>query len=158
MSSTFRVAFTLLFVALPLLEIAVLIKVGAAIGVLPTIGLLILAAVAGMFVIRAQGVSMVSRMFAAMNEGRMPLAAMIDGYAAIVAGFLLIIPGFITDFIGLLLLIPPVRRFVIAWSLTGFTPAVRSSPRRDPAISRPDVIDATYERVEDPRDDGRRRD
>jgi UPF0716 protein FxsA len=156
MSSSFRLAFALLFVALPILEIVVLIKVGGAIGVLPTIGLLILAALAGIGVIRAQGVAMVSRMFAAMNEGRMPLAAMIDGYAAIMAGFLLIAPGFISDVIGLLLLIPPLRRLVIAWSLSGVAPSVRSSQRRNPAIRRPDVIDATYERIEDPRDDGPR--
>ncbi len=158
MSSTLRMAVALVFLAFPLLEIAVLIKVGESIGVWPTIGLLVAAAFLGMIVIREQGLAMVGRMFAAASDGRMTLAPLIDGYAAIVAGFLLIIPGFISDVIGLLLLVPPVRRLAIAWSLSGFTarPGDHRAPSQ-PKVARHVVIEGTYERVEEHRDDGPRK-
>ncbi len=158
MSSTLRIAVALAFLALPFLEIAVLIEVGQAIGVWPTIGLLVAAAFLGMLVIREQGMAMVGRMFAASTEGRMTLAPFIDGYAAIVAGLLLIVPGFISDVIGLLLLVPPVRRLAIAWSFAGFAskPREHGSQQR-PKVSRPVVIEGTYERVEEHGDDGPRK-
>lgn len=155
MSSTLRMAVALVFLAFPLLEIAVLIKVGQAIGVWSTIGLLVAAAFLGMIVIREQGVAMVGRMFAAASDGRMTLAPLIDGYAAVAAGFLLIIPGFISDVIGLLLLVPPVRRLAIAWSFSSIAarPREHGSPTQ-PKVSRPVVIEGTYERVDEHRDDG----
>ena len=158
MSSTLRMAVALVFLAFPLLEIAVLIKVGEAIGVWPTIGLLVLAAFLGMIVIREQGLAMVGRMFAAASDGRMTLVPLIDGYAAIIAGFLLVIPGFISDVIGLLLLVPPVRRLAIAWSLSGFTakPGANGSPP-PPKAARHVVIEGTYERVNEHRDEGPRK-
>jgi len=158
MSSTLRMAFALAFLAFPLLEIAVLIKVGQAIGVWPTIGLLVAAAFLGMIVIREQGLAMVGRMFAAASDGRMTLAPLIDGYAAIVAGFLLIIPGFISDVIGLLLLVPPVRRLAIAWSFSGLTakPRAYGSPSQ-PKVVRSVIIEGTCERVDEHRAAGPRK-
>ncbi len=116
---------------LPLLEIVVLIQVGQAIGVWSTLGLLVLAAVAGMMVIRQQGVSMVGRMFDAMSEGRLAVGSIVDSYAKIAAGCLLIVPGFITDALGLALLVPPLRALMLRAMLPGLagqrraeTPAV----------------------------------
>ncbi len=106
MLSYLRGAFVLLFVALPLIEIAVLIKVGQAIGFWPTMLLLIAAAVLGSFVIRERGLSAASRAFEVMREGRIPIAPMLDSYVVIMAGLLLIIPGLVSDVIGLLLLVP----------------------------------------------------
>jgi UPF0716 family protein affecting phage T7 exclusion len=157
MSSMLRIALALAFLALPLLEIAVLIEVGQTIGVWPTLGLLVAAAFLGMIVIREQGLAMVGRMFAAASDGRMTLAPLIDAYAGIVAGFLLIIPGFISDIIGLLLLVPPLRRWAIAWSFAGFTAKPRAQGSPAPTkVSRSVVIETTYERIEDPRDDAPR--
>src|SRR5262249_25962380 len=110
MLSHLRGAFAFVFVILPLVEIAVLIKVGEAIGFWPTMLLLIAAALLGSIVIREQGLSMVGRAFEAMREGRVPLEPMLDSYVVIMAGLLLIIPGLISDAIALLLLIPPLRR------------------------------------------------
>ena|ERR1700674_590968 len=156
MLSYLRFAFVLLFVAFPLIEIAVLIKVGEAIGFWPTMLLLVAAAFLGAFVIREQGLSVVGRAFDAMREGRVPLAPMLDSYVVIMAGVLLIIPGLVSDALGLLLLIPPVRRWCIRRVLPGVYdhPLVAARDRRlEPR--EPPVIDATYERHEPKPGDGR---
>jgi len=147
MLSYLRAAFVLLFVAFPLIEIAVLIKVGETIGFWPTMTLLVAAAILGMIVIRKQGLSMVGRMLDAMREGRMPLEPMLDGYIVIMAGLLLIIPGLISDVVGLLLLVPPLRRWGmrrVVPGLFGAPPIVRTT--RPGTLSRPTIIEGTFER------------
>src|SRR5262245_56146487 len=113
MFSSLRLAALLVFFALPLAEIALLVKVGETIGFWPTIALLVAAAVLGLAVIRARGATMIGRLFGAMGEGRLPFEPVLDSYAVIVAGLLLIMPGFLSDAIGLLLLIPPVRHALL---------------------------------------------
>jgi UPF0716 protein FxsA len=148
MLPSLRLALLLIFVAFPLLEIALLIKAGETIGFWPTIALLIAAAALGMVVIREQGLSMVSRMLAAMSEGRVPLEPLLDGYVLIVAGFLLIVPGFLSDAIGLLLLVPPVRRSAIRRALSALAGGSRASEgTRSGKVARPTVIEGTYERL-----------
>jgi UPF0716 protein FxsA len=153
--SSFRLAFLLVFVAFPLIEIAVLIKAGETIGFWPTISLLIGAAMLGFLVIRHQGLTMVSRMLSAVNEGKLPFAPMLDGYVLVLAGGLLIVPGFVSDVIGLLLLVPPLRALAIRSALSGLVgeaPGFDSSgQRKSPG---PTVIDATYERIDE--DDDRK--
>ena len=156
MLSYLRFAFVLLFVAFPLIEIAVLIKVGEAIGFWPTMLVLVAAAFLGAFVIREQGLSVVGRAFDAMREGRVPLVPMLDSYVVIMAGLLLIIPGLISDVLGLLLLIPPLRRWCIRQVLPGVYdhPLVAGEDRR--ARTRgPKVIDTTFERHDPKPGDGR---
>jgi UPF0716 protein FxsA len=155
MMSSMRRFVMLVFLGLPLLEIVVLIQVGQAIGVWATLGLLILAAVAGMMVIRQQGVSMVGRMFDAMSEGRLAVGSIVDSYTRIVAGCLLIVPGFITDALGLALLVPPLRALMLRAMLPGLAGPRRaettaSDDRSQPA--RPIVIEGTYKRLDDDRD------
>jgi UPF0716 protein FxsA len=148
MLPSLRLALVLIFVAFPLLEIVLLIKAGETIGFWPTVAILIASAALGMIVIREQGLSMVSRMLAAMSEGRFPLEPLLDGYVLVMAGFLLIVPGFLSDAIGLLLLVPPLRRSGIRWALTGL--AGRSRASEDPRaakVARPTVIEGTYERL-----------
>jgi UPF0716 protein FxsA len=155
MMSSLRTTVMLLFLGLPLLEIAVLIQVGQAIGFWPTIGLLILSALLGMTIIRRQGLAMVGRMFEAVSQGRFAFASMIDSYATIAAGCLLIVPGFISDALGLALLIPPLRRSILRAMLPGIAGAGRrsdnptASPKRAPEAARPIVIEGTYERLDD---------
>lgn len=151
MPSSFRFGLTLIFIIFPLLEIAVLIAAGDVIGFWPTVLILIAAAALGFIVIREQGLTMVGRMMGAMNQGRFPLEPMLDGYVITTAGFLLIMPGLISDAIGLLLLVPPVRRLAIRWALgVSSSPAPQPGPRREPRKpARPVVIEGTYERVDD---------
>lgn len=150
MLSSLRFALLLVFIAFPLLEIALLIKVGQTIGIWPTIMLLIAAAVLGMVVVRQQGLSMVSRAFAAMNEGKPPIGPVFDSFVVIMAGFLLMIPGLLTDAAGLLLLVPPIRRMAIGWATSGlFATSTRTGPQAKQDQRRPVVIEGTYERLND---------
>lgn len=107
-------------VLLPLIEIAVFIWVGGTIGVLPTILLTVVTALAGTLMLRQQGLSLLTRMQKELDAGRAPGNEVMQGAMIVVASIFLLIPGFVTDAIGLLLFIPPVRealaRFIISRS------------------------------------------
>lgn len=104
-------------ILLPLIEIAVFIAVGSAIGIFPTVLLTVLTAIAGTFMLRQQGLSLVMRMQSELDAGRVPGEDIMHGAMIVMASVLLLIPGFITDIIGLLLFVPPVRnalgRFIV---------------------------------------------
>jgi UPF0716 protein FxsA len=99
----------LIFIVLPVAEIYVIIKVGDAIGALPTIGLLILDGFLGAALLRHQGRAAWRRFNEALAAGRIPAREVFDGAMVILGGAFLLTPGFITDVIGLLLLIPASR-------------------------------------------------
>ena len=141
----------LIFIGVPILEIALFIKVGGLIGVLPTLGLCILSAVAGIALMRRQGLQAVERLRMSVESGGDPRGSIAHGALILVAGMLLVVPGFFTDALGLLLLIPPVRRLVIAWGGSRVTvqAAGMVRPRRAAAAAGPQTIDADYEVVED---------
>src|SRR3954452_4041008 len=102
----------LLFIAVPLAELAVIIQVGQAIGVWWTIGLLLLDSILGSWLMRHQGRSAWRRFNAALQEGRVPTREVLDGALVIFGGALLLTPGFISDVVGILLLLPPTRAVV----------------------------------------------
>ena len=157
MLSSFRMWAGLIFIAFPLLELIILIKAGEAIGFWPTIGLLFAAAVLGFVVIREQGLTMVGKAMASLNEGRLPLAPLLDSQVMVFAGMLLIAPGFLSDIIGLALLVPPVRRLAIRWVLRGFAPG--SAPPVEKRDSQgPTVIEGSFKRLDehDPKPKDRR--
>ena len=153
MMPSVRLLLMLVFLGLPLLEIAVLIQVGQAIGFWPTLGLLVLSAAVGMIVIRQQGLSMVGRMFDSMSRGRFAVTSIVDSYAVIVAGCLLIVPGFITDALGLALLVPPLRSIILGAMLPGIAGRrrvdQRATSQNRPSEPRPTVIEGTFERLDD---------
>ena len=99
----------LIFIVLPIAELYVIIKVGEAIGVLPTIALLILDSFLGAALLRSQGRAAWRRFNEALAAGRIPTREVFDGAMVILGGAFLITPGFITDVIGILLLVPPSR-------------------------------------------------
>jgi UPF0716 protein FxsA len=99
----------LIFIVLPIAELYVIIKVGEAIGVLPTIALLILDSFLGAALLRSQGRAAWRRFNEALAAGRVPAREVFDGAMIILGGAFLLTPGFITDVIGALLLIPPTR-------------------------------------------------
>jgi UPF0716 protein FxsA len=98
-----------LFLAVPLTEIVVFVLVGSKIGVLPTVGLVILTAAAGSILLRWQGFNALTRIQKELAAHRVPGKEMVQGVMILLAGFLLLTPGFVTDTLGLLLFIPPVR-------------------------------------------------
>ena len=99
----------ILFIVVPLIELFVIIEVGQAIGLWPTIALLFLSAVLGTALLRSQGRAAWRRFNDALAERRIPHREVFDGVLVIVGGTLLLTPGFVTDIFGLLLLIPPSR-------------------------------------------------
>jgi UPF0716 protein FxsA len=119
----------LIFIVVPLAELYVIIQVGSAIGVVPTILLLLADALLGSFLLRHQGRAAWVRFNRALAENRMPHKEVIDGVLVIFGGALLLTPGFITDVFGLILLIPPTRALVRAISIR-FATARLASGRR----------------------------
>lgn len=100
----------LIFIAVPLIEIAIFIKVGGAIGVWPTVAIVLATAFIGATLLRIQGFATWRRAEEAMRRGEPPVAEMLDGVFLIVAALLMVTPGLFTDCVGFLLLIPPFRR------------------------------------------------
>jgi UPF0716 protein FxsA len=102
----------IVFILVPLAELYVIIQVGGAIGVGPTIFLLLLDAVLGSMLLRHQGRAAWVQFNRALAENRLPHKEVFDGIMVIMGGALLLTPGFITDIFGLILLIPPTRAIV----------------------------------------------
>ena len=102
----------LLFIVVPIAELYVIIKVGEAIGILPTLAILIGDALLGSLLLRQQGRTAWRRFNAAIAENRFPGREAADGVMVAVGGTLLLTPGFITDVFGLLLLLPPSRAVI----------------------------------------------
>ncbi|RMF15696.1 MAG: FxsA family protein [Alphaproteobacteria bacterium] len=104
----------LTIMALPFLEIVVFVKVGSDIGAFAVALLTFLTAVIGIWLVRAQGLALLVRAQRELDAGRMPVAEMAHGALLALAGLLLLLPGLITDTLGALLLLAPVRDLVIA--------------------------------------------
>ncbi|MBL1240419.1 MAG: FxsA family protein [OCS116 cluster bacterium] len=98
-----------IFIAVPVIEIALFIQVGGAIGLLSTLAVVVVTAVIGTYLLRQQGLNIVMKVQAEMAQGQMPVKNLIHGAFIVVAGLLLLTPGFFTDFIGFSLFIPQVR-------------------------------------------------
>jgi len=104
-----------IFIGLPVIEIAVLIEVGGRIGLWATIAAIIGTAIAGSFLLRWQGLAVLARARRELQSGKPPVRELLDGACLLVAGCLLLTPGFVTDGLGALLLIPPVRTILQIW-------------------------------------------
>ncbi len=122
----------LLLVAWPIAEIATLVWVGGYLGVLNTVGLVLLAAFGGLALFRYVGFGLLRRVQVELSGGRMPTGTLLEGLVVLVAGILLILPGFLSDVLAVLLLFAPVRRLIIAAIATRFTVSTASSGRRPP--------------------------
>jgi len=119
-----------LFVVVPIAELYVIIQIGGAIGVLPTIALLILDSVLGAALMRSQGRAAWRRFNGAVAEGRIPGREVIDGALVIFGGALLLTPGFLTDALGLILLLPPTRALVRGVLVRRFSGGLMASASR----------------------------
>jgi UPF0716 protein FxsA len=99
----------LLFVLVPLIELAVLIRIGNLLGLWPTIGLVVLTGALGAALAKSQGVRVLRSIQMDLNDGRMPASHLLDGLLVLIGGLTLLTPGFLTDIVGFLLLIPVTR-------------------------------------------------
>ncbi|HKH16694.1 MAG TPA: FxsA family protein [Solirubrobacteraceae bacterium] len=131
-----------LFIAVPIAELAVIIQVGQAIGVWWTIAILVADSILGSLLMRSQGRAVWRRFNSTLQVGRAPAREVADGVLVIFGGALLLTPGFLTDVLGLLLLLPPTRAVIrrlflrqamrrITVTMTAGTRAPRGGARRD---------------------------
>src|SRR5215213_6555745 len=107
-----RLLLIVLFIVVPIAELAVLIQIGELIGVWWTIALLIADAVLGSLLARSQGRATWRRFNEALRDGRAPAREVMDGALVLFGGALLLTPGFLSDILGVFLLLPPTRAFV----------------------------------------------
>jgi len=122
--------FLFLFIIMPVAELAVLIQVGSVIGVMNTIGLVLLTAVVGAWLLRQQGLATLLRANERLNSGELPAKEVAEGLILAVGGAMLLTPGFITDTFGFLCLIPGTRHWLAAQALKRMTIAGRSQSFR----------------------------
>ncbi|TDL78329.1 FxsA family protein [Palleronia sediminis] len=154
------------FILIPLIEIGLFIQVGGAIGLWPTLLIVVLTAIVGTSLVRSQGAAAMSDLRRSMNELRDPSEPLANGAMILAAGLLLLTPGFFTDAVGLSLLIPGVRRYIfrearkrIRVQTFTYGTATHGAGTIDPRGPRPrpgargDVIEGEAEEVETgPRD------
>jgi len=158
-----RLTLGLILIALPMVELALLIKTGQLIGLWPTLGLVVAAGLLGASILAHQGLSVLRRTQASLAQGRPPVAPVLDGVFLLLAGALLITPGFLTDVLALLLLIPAVRHGVARWGVKQLVKRAQvqfkatggridGAPGPSPSGSGPakgPVIDGEFERLGD---------
>jgi UPF0716 protein FxsA len=107
----------MLFVLLPIVELVLLIKVGSQIGVLPTIGIVLLTAATGIYLLRRQSLTTMLRAQSRLQAGDLPGQELMEGFLIAIGGALLLSPGFITDAFAIFLLVPWTRRALVQWLL-----------------------------------------
>jgi UPF0716 protein FxsA len=103
----------LIFIVVPLLELYILIKIGQLLGAEVTITLVVVTGILGAVFVRAQGFSLVAKIKLDLSEGTLPHKRLLEGVCILASGLLLLTPGLITDLVGFMLLIPPLRNRMI---------------------------------------------
>lgn len=136
----------LLFLLVPLTEIYLLIEVGSMLGAVPTIAIVVSTALIGAALVRFQGFSTLARAQGEILQKRVPTMAVMEGGILLLAGVMLFIPGFFTDAIGFLLLVPPLRQYLLGQFLTRrvmpFNDHIEGEVSdRDPFDDHPRIID-----------------
>jgi UPF0716 protein FxsA len=155
-----RYALVIMFMAIPLAEIALIIKFGQLFGLWPTIAVVIGTAFLGATILNNQGLKAFMRIQESALKGETPIGSVIDAAFIALAGVLLVMPGLITDILGLLLLVPMIRRRVavtmVRWAMRNasirvetFERAPRSDPGRQHAQEEGPIIDVKAERLDE---------
>ncbi len=145
------------FILVPIVEIAVFIKVGDQIGLWPTIGIVVLTAMIGTALLRQQGLSVLFRIQENLAANRIPVRELFDGVCLVIAGALLLTPGFVTDTIGFLLFVAPLRRSLANYIGHRFVAQANVRFHQQGHASHPDmqagadaspVIDGDFEEID----------
>ena len=144
----------LLFLAVPLIEIALFISMGGAIGLLPTLAVVIITAVVGTWLVRSQGGQVLQEVQRAFNDVRDPSEPLAHGAMILFAGALLLTPGFFTDAFGFALLVPGFRQTVFGAlrkrvnTSAGFQAGGATYQTRRPG-QRPETIDGEFFEIDE---------
>lgn len=157
-----RLVVGLSLIAVPVLELALLIKLGQRIGVWATVALVVATAFAGILIISQQSFTVLRKTLEAVSEGRPPVLPVMDGLFLMLAGALLLTPGLITDALALLLLVPPIRRVIAHWCIGHLVvhaqdlgadedpaPAGPATPRRRQGSRDGPIIEGEFERLDE---------
>lgn len=158
----------LLFILMPIIEIAVLIQIGGALGLLPTLAIIVATAVIGTIMLRQQGLATLAKARGRMASGQLPAEQLMEGVLLLIGGVLLLTPGFVTDAFGFFCLLPFTRQWlarrIASRSTVGmftqsgagthtnsgagpYSDQPSASPRRN---TGGDVIEGTYRREDGP--------
>ncbi|MFW2542827.1 FxsA family protein [Primorskyibacter sp. 2E107] len=147
------------FLMVPLIEIALFIQVGGLIGLWPTLGIVVITAIIGTYMVKQQGRAAIANLQSSFSRLENPSEPLAHGAMILVSGALLLTPGFFTDAVGFALLLPAVRVAVFAWlrkrvkvtsfEMGGEMHVNRGGPQRDPHPSARggDVIDGEFTEV-----------
>jgi len=161
--------FLILFIAMPIIEIALLLRVGEAFGWLPTLLIVIATAIVGSGMLRQQGLATINKARQRLDAGEMPAQQLLEGMLIMIGGVLLLTPGFVTDTFGFLCLVPPTRRWLAVRlsdrAIVGFSGQAAagssahagrhsssdSTNARQPGRDRAggDIIDGDFKRLDD---------
>ena len=138
----------LAFVLVPIVEIGLFIQVGGALGLWPTLGIVILTAFLGTWLVRAQGRLAIQQLQASFSQMNDPTEPLVHGAMILVSGVLLLTPGFFTDAVGFALLIPSLRMAVFNYFKTRVNiQSFQTGARPTSTHSQGDVIDGEFEEV-----------
>jgi UPF0716 protein FxsA len=132
----------LLFIIVPILEIYLFITVGGMIGALSTILIIILTAIIGAYLLRAQGIATIQKAQLNLLQGQLPAFELLEGVLILTGGVLLLTPGFFTDTIGFIFLIPILRKYIILWW-------IKKKASEIPRPHQPSTLEGTYRREDD---------
>ena len=147
-----------IFVAVPILEIALFIQIGGWLGLWPTLAIVVATAALGTWLVRRQGLAEIARIQRSLGELRDPTRPLAHGAMILASGLLLLTPGFFTDTVGFALLVPGVRDALMAFvrkriKVQSFT--VGTAPRRAyrHPEARDDLVEGDYVEVPPRHDD-----
>ncbi len=142
------------FLLVPLIEIGLFIQIGGLIGLWPTLGIVVLTAIMGTYLVRSQGLMAMNNLRSSFSRLEDPSQPLAHGAMILLAGALLLTPGFFTDAVGFALLAPPIRSALIAYmrkhiKVQRFEMGSQTDPyRRDPhPRPRDTVIDGDFQDV-----------
>ncbi len=138
----------LLFILAPIAEIWLMIDIGSIIGAGWTVLSIIATAIIGGTLVRYQGLGVYTRMNLSASRGELPAMEMIEGMALLISGLLLLTPGFITDTIGFLILIPPLRRWFALNMLKRFFIVPNAGSPGDGSDNGPKTIEGEFRRID----------
>lgn len=115
----------LLILLIPVVEVYVFVQVSHQLGFLTTLGVLVLVSLLGAWLVKYEGIAVWQRLQQQLAVGNVPTNEIIDGFLVLLAGALLLTPGFVTDALGIVLLLPPVRAGVRSLARRRYTKQVR---------------------------------
>ena len=136
----------LIILVVPLAEIYLLLEVGGIIGALPTVLLVIFTAVLGSWLLRQQGFATFRRFQESLARGEVPAYEIVEGPLILLGGLLLLTPGFITDIMGIVCLIPPLRKKVAQYVVEHYM--IQAGSFGESVTTKTNVLEGEFRREE----------